>query len=1269
MLVGVFLAILIVLLIVFIVAIAAFHAPSESRAVNELAEEEPAASLAPAVIQGAGMDRPATDRVNPSANGYQRSVEAQPGPRDSSRRALKNWRVRSRLFLLVLIPTVTAMMFGGLRIASAVQSSAADQRVEQLAKLTGKITGLVQALQNERQATVTYIVRGRQGGREAGLSSSPSVRSTAAPQLAAIHHDYAVTDGWVQQTNDLLSGIGSSYPAPTRQDAAAAGRALRTLPAVRAASTQTRLAATSVIQRYANIINAMLPLADQTAVGSSDATLDGTVRVASLVSQIKEEVSEQQALLTTGLGPQLSGFGQWSQSQTSAITDAQAVQQSDEAEFSAAATPGQRNLYNGIPGTTLSSTQLLEQEALAVGGAKRPAATDPTFANAAAGAATVVSGFRNVERRLVDSVISRSQTLRHSAITSAVADAIGVLLVLALALILTTIVGTSMVRPLRRLRAGALEVAGLRLPDAVRQMNETDGADVPLDVEPIDVDSSDEIGEVARAFDQVHREALRLAANEAALRGNVNAMFVNLSRRSQSLVERQIRLIDELEQGEQDSERLSSLFQMDHLATRMRRNSENLLVLAGHDVSRRWNQPVALVDVLRAAVSEIEQYERVTLNVQPGIAVRGQAVSDVVHLTAELVENATSFSPADTPVGIIGHLLSSGGVLLEIGDQGVGMGAEEMAHANWRLDNPPVVDVAVSRRMGLFVVARLAARHGIRVRLRPVTPAGLTALVWLPDEVVMHDSLGSSPGDRMFDSAAGVTGAVAPAATVAPEFADWGDSGRSAAEHEVNAARTPRFAPLRADAEDTETGQRRVPGAGLPPAADPWAGAGPAAGATGPLPAFRTSPQPAPRPGQQPDGDPQPATETEELRTGPLSTAEPRAAELARDAEPDRVAESSRAAEPTSAAEPSAAAESAWAAEPPAWGAEWGRVAEPASAAEPPAAAELARAAEPPAWGAEPGPTWGAEPAWAAEPAPEAEPQPAADTGDVVDAVGSNVGQSSPGVTSERSNGAAEKPDTGPLPVRAKGEPVGAGSSAGPDQDQNASGPGGRPVLGGPAGLTGAAETDTPGRFDWASGAFGGVVVPPAASLAEENRLPIFEAVESDWFRRGRPAIGHADEHAAEANGGSNGSAGSSASGGGTDTSSTGTSSTDTSSTSSAGISSSAASGSASTSISAASSSASSDDGWASPADEGWRAAEAVSAPTSSGVTLAGLPKRVPQANLVPGTAAVESPAPSPARSAAATRERLASFQRGIREARAGSADGESADGEGEDSS
>src|SRR6266516_6935752 len=176
----------------------------------------------------------------------------------------------------------------------------------------------------------------------------------------------------------------------------------------------------------------------------------------------------------------------------------------------------------------------------------------------------------------------------------------------------------------------------------------------------------------------------------------------------------------------------------------MRRNSENLLVLAGHEPTRRWGKPVALVDVMRAAVSEIEQYERITLSIQPGTSVVGNAVNDVVHLLAELLENATSFSPGDTPVKVTGHLLGSGGELLDITDQGVGMGSEEMAHANWRLENPPVVDVAVSRRMGLFVVARLAARHGIRVRLRQPELGGLTALIWLPDTLIAQDTTAST---------------------------------------------------------------------------------------------------------------------------------------------------------------------------------------------------------------------------------------------------------------------------------------------------------------------------------------------------------------------------------------------------------------------------------------------------------------------------------------------------------------------------------------------
>src|SRR5579862_5197652 len=175
------------------------------------------------------------------------------------------------------------------------------------------------------------------------------------------------------------------------------------------------------------------------------------------------------------------------------------------------------------------------------------------------------------------------------------------------------------------------------------------------------------------------------------LRNRFNAMFVHLSRRSQSLIERLVRMIDSLEQNEGDPDRLSNLFSMDHLVTRMRRNSENLLLLAGHESPRKWTEPVPLADVTRAATSEIEQYARVVLNVQPGVAVVGPAVSDVVHLLAELIENATIFSPKDTQVLLTTRELTSGGVLIEVTDQGIGVSESRLADMNWRLDNPPTI--------------------------------------------------------------------------------------------------------------------------------------------------------------------------------------------------------------------------------------------------------------------------------------------------------------------------------------------------------------------------------------------------------------------------------------------------------------------------------------------------------------------------------------------------------------------------------------------------
>jgi len=270
---------------------------------------------------------------------------------------------------------------------------------------------------------------------------------------------------------------------------------------------------------------------------------------------------------------------------------------------------------------------------------------------------------------------------------------------------------------------------------------------------PAPADSFDRPDEAARAFDQTRREIPRPATNEAALYDKLNALFVNLSHRSQSLVERQLRLIEDLERGEQDQQRLANLSKLNRIAMRMYRNSQNLLVLAGNQPASGWNHPVTLAHLVKAALAEVEDNERVSFQVQPDIAVRGTAVNDLVHLLVELVENATSYSATEMPVHVKGGILTSGGALIEIADGGIGMTAKDLAHANQQLDNPPAADTDIPKWMGLLVVARLAARHGIRIRLHQSEVGGLTALVWLPDEILTQHNV-TVPGHAVTDQRA-----------------------------------------------------------------------------------------------------------------------------------------------------------------------------------------------------------------------------------------------------------------------------------------------------------------------------------------------------------------------------------------------------------------------------------------------------------------------------------------------------------------------------------
>jgi signal transduction histidine kinase len=627
---------------------------------------------------------------------------------------VNDWPVQRRLLAVIVLALIMGLVFGGLRFASAVSTAEQAGRAAQLARLGQQSVVLIQDLENERDQTA---------GVTAGASPT-ELRSLTA-----------VTDKQAATVGAQARAIGAGFPANIRSEAGAVESDATSLSAVRSLA-QGNGPPTNVLDNYAAPISDLIQLDDQIAQGVSDSDITEDVRALTALAQAQEEVSEQRALLFNTFT--LGSFADGSQA---ALNSAVNQEQLNEASFQAAATPAQlaavSAVLTGTPANTISNVEQVIQidgspftNLGDVGITGSPAPQTYQLESAK------IAGLQSVETGIVDDIVSRTASLEGGAQANAGLTGIGTLVALMLVLAAAVAVARSLVRPLERLRAGALEIATVELPERMRRMGEADGTGADLDIVPINVTSRDEIGQVARAFDQVHQEAVRLAGNEAMLRGSFNAMFVNLSRRSQVLIERLARQIDSLEQNEADPERLAELFSMDHLVTRMRRNSENLLLLAGHEGGRQWNESAPLADVARAAASEIEQFGRVKVRVPSGITVAGEAVSDIARLLAELIENATTFSPADTPVRVVATEPRTGGVLIEVADAGVGISAERMAELNRRLERPPVVDVQVARHMGLYAVGRLAERHGAKVRLRAGTVSGTVVLVWLPDSLI-----------------------------------------------------------------------------------------------------------------------------------------------------------------------------------------------------------------------------------------------------------------------------------------------------------------------------------------------------------------------------------------------------------------------------------------------------------------------------------------------------------------------------------------------------
>jgi len=317
--------------------------------------------------------------------------------------------------------------------------------------------------------------------------------------------------------------------------------------------------------------------------------------------------------------------------------------------------------------------------------------------------------------------------------------------VIALAIVITYVATTSITRPLRKLRDEADDMAGRRLPEAVRSILETPlGDDVELpEVAPIQVRTRDEVNDVVAALNKVQERTLALAVDQAVLRRNIADSFVNLGRRNQNLLDRQLEFITELEQTETEPDQLEALFRLDHLATRMRRNAESLLVLAGTESPRTWGVPVEVDAVVRAGLGEVEDYRRVQIRNLEGAAVAGGAAAGISHVIAELTENALQFSPPDEQVEIKGRR-SHEGYVIAIADNGIGMPAEDLERANRRLSGDESYTVAPSRYLGHYVAGQLAARLGVGVRLQDNPAGGLIATIVLPPSL-LEDAVEPEP--------------------------------------------------------------------------------------------------------------------------------------------------------------------------------------------------------------------------------------------------------------------------------------------------------------------------------------------------------------------------------------------------------------------------------------------------------------------------------------------------------------------------------------------
>ncbi|MBS2965312.1 nitrate- and nitrite sensing domain-containing protein, partial [Actinocrinis puniceicyclus] len=760
--------------------------------------------------------RPVTPRREPAQPGPRAGRPGAPERRRPSQSAesapaqaarpgilsLRSWRVRNRLTLLVLLPLLAAVGLAAARINTLYQDETHFSNAHFEAQTTSAVEQVLLALQQERLAAsvclsviqpCTMAAADARAAQNQADQQNLNLRPLLESYVSAYTDAQQAATSAITQVSTVANQVisGGSFSGDLRTAATEAFGRVTDLGEIRKVATGSPVQSSLIFHAYTSIIDDVLAVIGQTSAGTSDALVSQDNSALGAIDNLVEAQAISQVYTNEVIANgQIGGNGPnenpvEARIQATNLNQAIAAQSSAQAAFLNMAAPSLIQSFQAtVSGPDITNAQAAVNRVLAIlqGNATWRASSSQLGAAVVDEALPATIGdLRTVQGTTIQQLVTDSQTLLSNARSDLYKNAAMILIALLVSFLGIAIVARSLVGPLQALRTGALDIATNRLPEVVRRLRDADNFDAEAAVEPIPINSDDEIGQVARAFDQVHQQAVRLAAEQALLRSNVNSMFVNLSRRSQSLVQRQLRLIDELENSEQDPDQLANLFKLDHLATRMRRNGENLLVLAGEEPGRKWSQAVRLLDVMRAGASEVEQYERVALRDLPDVNVLGRVVNDLVHLVAELLENATSFSAPETKVSVTANMLNTGGVMLEIEDAGIGMTPEELDDANERLANPPVIDVAISRRMGLYVVGRLATRHGIQVRLRRSAGGGITALVLVPSTLLAGaDGAAQAPTPELSATGARSLGAL-PRRGGQAGFPDQGGPGDIAA--------------------------------------------------------------------------------------------------------------------------------------------------------------------------------------------------------------------------------------------------------------------------------------------------------------------------------------------------------------------------------------------------------------------------------------------------------------------------------------------------------